>query len=376
MSLSPVSVAYYKLEDFGGDNCKYSYEECCSVVADGRGLIWKLSFFGALLEEQDGTTGEDAVQGYFRLWCDQPTGVDCITAKVTLVVRNQLGEIVHKHNIPTKTYKYNDAAADIGYLDFPKWPKLERMLVDNALIVEAVIQYQGGRPFYLPKNPFGQNMLKLLDSDEDKDVFFNVDGEIVSAHKLILKASSSVLATLCSGGSSSKESPIHIKDTKPEVFRHLLNFLYGGNLGDGLIVKYGREIIDLCDRFDVVGLKMSAEAALVRSCKKGDVISVDNTAEWIQYADSKTCPLLKEYALSYFVAWYRDVLKTESYQSLKQCPRLMEEVMTAVYNTLSRAEHGTSKLSVDDLRVSLCRIGLDVDGSKDTLVSRLDAYSS
>jgi len=190
-------------------------------------------------------------------------------------------------------------------------------------------------------------MLKLLDSEEDKDVFFNVEGQIISAHKLILKANSSVLATLCSGGSSSKDSPIHIKDTKPDVFRHILDFLYGGNTpGDAHMLKYGIEILNACDRCDVVSLKMAAEAALVRSCRKGDTINVDNVAEWIQYADSKTCPLLKEYALSYFVAWYKDVLKTESYGKFKQCPRLMEEVMTTVYNTLSKAEqHGTSKLS-------------------------------
>lgn len=188
-----------------------------------------------------------------------------------------------------------------------------------------------------------------------------------------MKANSSVLATLCIGGSS-RESPIHIKDTTPDVFRQILNFLYGGNApGDTHLLKYGIQILNACDRYDVVGLKMAAEAAIVRSCRKGDTINVDNVAEWIQYADSKTCPLLKEYALSYFVAWYKDVLKTESYGKLKQCPRLMEEVMTTLYNTLSKAEqHGTSKLSVSELRKSLSRLGMDVDGSKETLVSRLD----
>jgi len=172
MSSSPVSVAHYKFEDFGY-YFRYHHhdDEWCREVADGRGTIWKLSFLGAgttsSLEDQNDTTGNNTVQGYFSLWCDQPTGVDCITAKVTLVVRNQLGEIVHKHNIHTKTYEYNDAAADFDYFDFPKWPKLEKMLVYGALIVEAVIQYQGGLPIHVPTNPFGRNMLRLLDSDED-----------------------------------------------------------------------------------------------------------------------------------------------------------------------------------------------------------------
>jgi len=372
MSLSPVSVACYKFEDFSEDG---NYDEYCLNIADGRGTMWQLYFTVNPLEEQeDGSThGDDSVRGYIYLFCDQPNDVDRITAKVTLVVRNQSGDVVHKHNIPTTTYHLD---AEIDYFDFPEWPKLKEMLVEGKhLIIDAVIQYQNDEqaPFYVPKNPFGQNMLKLLDSEEDKDVFFNIGSEIISAHKLILKANSTVLANYCAGGSS-KDSPIHIKDTKPDVFRHLLNFLYGGDVPkESYMVTYGREIIDACDKFDVVGLKIATENALVHN----RVINVDDVAEWIHFADAKTCPLLKEYALSYFVACYRDVLKTEAYKSMKQCPRLMEEAMIAVYTTFNGVEDerlGQTRrnFSVDELRYYLGKVGLDVDGSKEMLLFRLD----
>jgi len=305
MSSSPVSVACYKFENFK-DNA-YEYMNYGFNSSDVTGTTWQLCFYANPLEEQDdGTTqGDDSVRGYFSLYYDeQPTSVDRITynidisVKVSLFVRNQLGDVVHKHNLPTKTY-HNDDSYELEWFDFPQWPKLKEMLVDGKhLIIDAVIQYQDGAPYYAPKNPFGQNMLKLLDSEEDKDVFFNIGSEIISAHKLILKANSAVLANYCAGGSS-KDSPIHIKDTKPDVFRHLLNFLYGGDVPkEDYMVKHGREIIDACDKYDVVGVKIATENALVHN----RVINVDDVAEWIHFAHSKTCPLLKEYALSYFVA--------------------------------------------------------------------------
>ena len=80
-------------------------------------------------------------------------------------------------------------------------------------------------------------------------------------------------------------------DTNPRVFRHVLRYIYGGSApSNEEMVELGKDIIDACDQFDVVGLKISAETALVQ---KG-VISVNNVADWIHYADAKTCPLLKE----------------------------------------------------------------------------------
>jgi len=283
-----------------------------------------------------------------------------------------LGKVVHEHIIPLTTYRCNRTKKENNEIEFEfaNWPWLKDRLVDNALIIDAIVQYDQGR-LHVPKNPFNDNMLKLLDSEEDKDVFFNVDGEIMSAHKLIIKTNSSVLANYCAG-ESSRESPIHMKDTRPEVFRFVLNFLYGGNApGDALMIKYGREIIDICDRLDVVGLKIAAETVLVKKYP----MNVNNVADWIQFAHSKTCPLLKEYALSFFMTCYRDVPKADSYNKMKQCPALMEEVMMATLPSLDKDKRFgkmSDNKSVNELRCELSRLRLDVDGSKEMLVDRLD----
>ena len=384
-----VSVACFKFKQ--EEEYEDYWEDDCQNEVDGRGAMWQLQLQPSPLEERPGgiTIGTDTVTCYFGLTPShaQPEGVGhlVITAKVTLVVRNQLGDSVYEYEIPPKTYG-SSSTGTLGiteFDDFVKWSALKEMLIDGALILDAIIQYQEPkRKSFLPNNPFKGNMLKLLDCEEDKDVFFNVGGEIIGAHKLILKANSSVLATLCTGGSS-RESPIYIKDTKPKVFRCILLYIYGGNCynvltGNNFVLKHGngKEIIDACNRYDVVGLKLKTEAVLVHNCGGEEKINVENVAEWIQFADAKTCPLLKEYALSYFVARYGEVLKTQAYTNLKQCPRLMEEVMTAVYNTTlckdKRYGKPSKSLSVCELREELGTLGLNVDGSKEMLVARLD----
>jgi len=375
MSSSPVSVACFKFEELYYITIG-EFEAAILDVADGHGTTWRLGF--RVSDDSYNISGSMCLAPKsnnatlvqeLKSFSNRPIR---LSAKVSLVVRNRLGKVVYEHNIPISTYRCNRTNNTVNNeieFNFANWSALKEMLVDDALIIDAIIQYDQGR-LHVPKNPFNDNMLKLLDSGEDKDVFFNVDGRIMSAHKLILKANSSVLATLCIGGSS-RESPIHIKNTRPEVFRFVVLFLYGGNTpGDALMIKYGREIIDVCDRFDVVGLKIAVETVLVQK----RVINVINVVDWIQFAHSKTCPLLKEYAMSYFMARYRDVPKADSYNKMKQCPALMEEVMMATLPSLDKDERfEKDKKSVNELRCELSRLKLDVDGSKDTLVARLDA---
>ncbi len=76
---------------------------------------------------------------------------------------------------------------------------------------------------YIPPNPFGKNMLNLLESERDGDVFFKVKDMRFGAHWLILKANASVLANFCGGPSSN--SDIIIKDVKPHIFQSVLRFI-------------------------------------------------------------------------------------------------------------------------------------------------------
>ncbi len=114
---------------------------------------------------------------------------------------------------------------------------------------------------------------------------------------------------------------------------------------------------------------MATEEALVRNC----INKIEDVAHWIQYADAKTCPLLKECAMEYFVARAKGVMKTESFKTLKQSPRLMEELLlAATVERDGRLADAVNMLSVNDLRMELNHLEMDVDGSKEMLVRRLN----
>jgi hypothetical protein len=49
-------------------------------------------------------------------------------------------------------------------------------------------------------------MLNLLDSEDHADVFFEVDGEKIAAHRLILEVNAPVLANVC--GEESSATPV------------------------------------------------------------------------------------------------------------------------------------------------------------------------
>mmetsp|Transcript_12408 Transcript_12408/g.26920 ORF Transcript_12408/g.26920 Transcript_12408/m.26920 type:complete len:222 (+) Transcript_12408:1377-2042(+) len=212
-------------------------------------------------------------------------------------------------------------------------------------------------------------MLKLLENEDDADVALKIGDTLVPAHKLILKTNAPILFGFCK--KHDKESPVHIEGTSREVFLHVLRYVYGGEVpSPSEMMLSGKALIDASDRFGIIGLKLAVENALV----EGRVIDLHNFTAWMVFADARTCPLLKEYAVSYFIGRAKDVLAHESSKNLKDSPRLMEELMTAMFIDSDTLDHedGASKMSVNELRVKLGEMGFDVDGSKAMLVSRLE----
>ena len=115
---------------------------------------------------------------------------------------------------------------------------------------------------YIPKNPCVQGILSLFDDgkeSESTDVTFSFDvngdgdagqAEKLHAHKLILQGCAPTLAEYCE---SCKESngDVPIKDVKPEIFRHLLHYVYGGTIHYDILKANAKELIDVADRFGV-----------------------------------------------------------------------------------------------------------------------------
>ena len=367
---SQVSVVRFKFGPWSDDEEEDFWDEAAKDAADNRlGILWQLLF---------NVCHEGSVYIFFGISPANNNETLRHTANVTLIFRNNSGDAAYEFRIPTRTYVTDHSDHD-WYDDmeensknFINWSELKKkgVLVNGVLIVDAVIQFPRKEGhFHVPNSPMVQTIFQLLDDEEDKDVFFRTDDEeIFSVHKLILKANAPLLANCC-GSDSSPSNPICINGVKSITFHWILLYIYGGKIpSDSPVMDlHAKDLINACDKYDLVGLKHAAESYLVRTC----VINIDNVVEWMQFADAKTCPLLKEYAMSYFAARGRDVLKTESYKNLRESPRLMEEIMLASMDVDERYQGTDGMLSVDELRAKLGSLGMDVDGSKEILLNRL-----
>jgi len=200
--------------------------------------------------------------------------------------------------------------------------KEKNILAEGALHVDAHIQIQPDS-LVAPPNLLAKNMLMILDDEVSADAQFKVKRQIITAHKCILKPNSPILFEFCK---DSKEGEmIQIENVRPDIiFRIVLRFIYAGELPDiDTIRKNGMKIIEAADKFGVIPLKLAIETELVRNL----VITAKNVTDSLIFAESKTCSLLKEAAMSYFVFRSADLLNSATQEKLSESPGLLIELM-------------------------------------------------
>jgi hypothetical protein len=261
----------------------------------------------------------------------------------------------------------------------PSFHRLSDLLscrIDGSLHIDVVVEVNQriypsvvlGNP-----NPLSRNMLKLLDSGDLTDVSFDLNGEIISAHKFILAVNAPILADLCKD--CTKDTPLPITRCDAEVFRRVLRYIYGEDAPENEqeILSIGFDIIDAANYFGIVQLKLSIESSLVKVTS----FNPENVTKYILFADAMTCPLLKERAVSYFVSRAKDIMKDESSARLCESPDLMQELMLAILDDDDmdrRFDTGYMAMPVEVIREKLSVYSLDLDGTKEVLASRLESY--
>ena len=93
-------------------------------------------------------------------------------------------------------------------------------------------------------------------------------------------------------------------------------------------IKHGKEIKDVADRFGVFGLKMAVEADLVAY----RIIDVSIVVNVLLFAHLKTSPLLKEYAINYFVCLAKDTFNSDFMRKKLESTDVMKDLMEAMAN--------------------------------------------
>jgi len=166
----------------------------------------------------------------------------------------------------------------LGVSNFAKRSTLIRALDEGALVIEVLMkkheQIVPPMPF-TPENPFCKIMLKKCMDATCSDAAFEVGDErvVIHAQGFILKDGAPTIFELCASDSDSTAIPI--MDVQPEIFRHLLRYVYGGSIPTEHLKEHAKDIINAADKYEVVNLKLEAEAMLVFSTS----ITIDNVVE-------------------------------------------------------------------------------------------------
>ena len=172
---------------------------------------------------------------------------------------------------------------------------------------------------------------------------------------------------MCRPGDAS--APTRISNVRPEIFKHLLYYCYGGKIDKEDLRSDSKDIIDAADRFGIVHLKLEAEACYVDTVG----LTLDSVLEVVTYADSKNLALLKERCMEFLSSADKmEVAKKVSFADMP--PHLMKDLMVS----LARSEAKTGKkgdlemMCVSGLRKLAHEKGLDVDGSREMLIASIE----
>lgn len=282
-----------------------------------------------------------------------------------------------------------------GYTEFGSRDKIldpaNNYLIDGNMTIEIDLQIEvGDLPIWSPPKLIqkaSDDLVQLLETAEAEtaDVHFEVQKKkrgkktTIHAHRLIIDARAPTLAALLGEGDSSNTCVVPIQNTDPDLFQDVLRFVYGGRIPEEARLKeHGRELVDISNRFGCMGLKHAAEAKLASSA-----IDVGNCAELIIFADAKNCAMLKEVAMTFFVANASQIMQSEDFAKVKESTDLMQELMEAGFGGKKRAASGDTpnesafkRMRVGALRQNLDEKGLDPDGSREVLISRLEDFDT
>jgi hypothetical protein len=258
----------------------------------------------------------------------------------------------------------------------------KKVLDSDGTLTVAVSMKEEPSDVFVPKNPLLETIQGMFLDDDTADVYFEVchveamgerkrakASNSFPAHSQILQVCAPMLDDLFG-----LELTATITDIRPDIFHHLLYYVYGGSVPEEDLKTHAKAIIDAADKYSIVNLKLEAEAAYVKST----TITMDNAMDNLLYADAKNCALLKEAVMNFLAENSADASEKISFNDVPG--HLMKDLLVAVSRNGKKDASGTStdeltSLSVSDLRRKLAEKGLDIDGSREAMIESIQNSS-
>eukprot|EP00956_Cyclotella_meneghiniana_P016031 scaffold25077_cov48-Cyclotella_meneghiniana.AAC.7 len=107
----------------------------------------------------------------------------------------------------------------------------------------------------------------------------------------------------------------------------MLKYVYGKDIGAFYWKDRAKQVLDAAVKYGFTELKSFAEAWHVKNLQNN--FTKDNVVDELLYADGKSCPLLKKFAMDFINEHGVEVIKSASYEKLVKSHQLCVEVMEA-----------------------------------------------
>mmetsp|Transcript_8094 Transcript_8094/g.12695 ORF Transcript_8094/g.12695 Transcript_8094/m.12695 type:complete len:408 (+) Transcript_8094:57-1280(+) len=273
----------------------------------------------------------------------------------------------------------------MGWLDLMLLSEIldeSQNILDQGSLTIAVAIKEPPAAVFVPKNPFQEKMQNKFLDEESSDVCFEVSimepnddntrraRSLVPfhAHRLILEICAPMLAELF----GEESSVVSINDIKPDVFRQMLWYVYGGTVPEEFMELHTKDIIEVADKYSIVNLKLEAEAAYMGST----IITADNVMDNLLYADAKNLAALKEAVMDFLAENGGEVLGNNiSFDRFP--PELVRDLLVAMTRSRDEGNSGNANdftmMRVSELRRKLHEkgLGMNIDGSRETMIEAL-----
>nr|XP_051211782.1 BTB/POZ and MATH domain-containing protein 2-like [Lolium perenne] len=237
-----------------------------------------------------------------------------------------------------------------GHSNFKRMSELEQSayLQGDRLVIECDLTVIKEEPIVaetpiavelpMPSSDLSDNFGKLLETAEEADVTFDVQGKLFPAHRIVLATRSPVFkAELYGPMRDQRTQNVIVQDMQPAVFRALLRFIYTDSLPsmDDLDGDESKEMVKhllvAADRYAMERMKTECESILCTS------LDVETVATMLALADQHHCSKLKEACVEFIMSSNRmdDVLASQGYVHLKKsCPAVLVDIFEWVTKSL------------------------------------------
>jgi hypothetical protein len=317
-----------------------------------------------------------------------------ITTSFEIKILDKFGNVAEAATFEKE--EFSNVIYELGCSDFISRSDIlnasQHILDSNGTLTVVVSIEVEPTTVFVPKNPLFDMVKKMFNDETTADVCYEVvnncspdetEGQeekaksstLFHAHTFILKICAPMLAALCGSNDSDGEMvAASITDVKPDIFRHVLWYVYGGEIPEEELKTHAKDIIDAADKYSIVNLKLEAEAVYVESTK----ITLDNAIDNLLYADTKNCALLKEAVMNFLAENYYEAAEKIPFADFPA--HVVKDLLVAFGRSSKKEANGASvdeltTLCVSALRRKLHKMGLEVDGSREAMIASIKSNS-